>query len=264
MTQLYKLYKRTCLPTYLIGTYLIGRKKSMTNTPSSTKQGFLAFMEALLKQGVIDAQDLSRYAKPITSETDPAFVQQELENWYHSLGIESIINRKLMLSQCPFTRDEIEEAYKNNEIILCVPKEVNRQQLAHLFRIETWALYDPLVPYTTEKEDFWFRTSSSLEPVYHNISGIEARHLFDAEAKQPFSLERYLVFIARIRHLTGKTPDYQHWTWLTHRSYDRSGMLIAGFDRNNSFSVHGWMPQFSASFLGARYCYKPDESAGKS
>jgi hypothetical protein len=227
-------------------------------TSMMTKQYFLTLLEVLLETGVITPHELSRYAKPCESPFEPEVIRQDLEEWYRNLGIENILHRRFSLSPCPFTREEIEEAMQQQECILCVPAGVTRQQLGQLFRIENWALSDPLVTPTVEKEDFWFRTSMSLQPTYIQRTGHEIKHLFEAENKVHFSLERYLVFIARMQYLTKQTPDLQYWIWLPHRAYDRSGMLIAGFDRHGTFNVHGWMPQFSASFLGARYGHLPN------
>ncbi len=218
----------------------------------NTKQNVLNLVENLIGEGVIGASDLKRYVRGSLSSTDPGYIREEMEGWYINAGIEAIIGRKLTLSSCPFTEEEILEAQENNEIIMCVPKGVTRQELGKLFHIDSWALYDPLVTPATEIEDFWFKTSASLTPSYMKKTGIEVNHEVEDEQKINFSIERYLAFIARIRYLFGKTPDSEYWIWLPRGRYDRSGMLVAGFDRNDSFNVHGWMPQFSASFLGAR------------
>ncbi len=225
----------------------------------NTREDFIVLLETMLANGVISQKELNRYVKPYEDHFDPEYVRQELETWYQNLGIEMIIGRKFTLSICPFTHDELEKAANDQEIILCVPKGIHRQELGKLFKIDSWALHDPLVTSSVEKEDLWFRTSMSLQPNYIKRTGTEVKQLFEDEGKVPFSLERYLVFIARMKYLTIQTPDIQYWTWLPYRAYDRSGMLIAGFDRNGSFNVHGWMPQFSASFLGARYGYPPKQ-----
>jgi len=229
----------------------------MTNSLPGTRQATLSFVEEMLNQGVLAPTDLRQYITEPQDPFDPESVCQDLAKWYRDMGIESVIGRQLSLSPCPFTRDEIVEAYQQQEIILCVPKGVSRQELGKLFRIDSWALHDPLVTPATEKQDRWFRTSMSLKPSYMNESGVRIRRLFEDEKKLHFSIERYMVFIARIRHLTNHTPDQEYWIWLPRGAYDRSGILIAGFDRYGSFNVHGWMPQFSASFVGARYGFPP-------
>jgi len=224
-----------------------------------TRKEVLTLVETMLHQGILSQQELSRYVKPITDSHDPEHVRRELEDWYRNLGIESITKTKFSLAPCPFTREEIEAAHNNGEVILCLPAHVTRAELGKLFRLESWALHDPLVSSGTEESDFWFRTSMEMQPGYLYQTGVQIKHLFRDEGKTQFSLERYLVFAARVRHLTHQLPDAQYWIWLPHRAYDRSGMLIAGFDRFGSLSVHGWMPQFSASFLGARYALAPGQ-----
>lgn len=229
----------------------------MTRELHGTKSHVLTLLDLLLERGVLSRRDLARYVGTRDNLCDPETVRQEIEDWYRSLGIEQILDQRFSLSQCPFSEAEIRDAGENNETIICVPKGVTRQQLGTLFRLHTWALFDPLVTLAAEPEDLWFRTSLSLQPSYLNRTGIEIKHLFESEDKIHFSLERYLVFHARVRHLTNRRPDNQYWIWLPHRAYDRSGMLMAGIDRNGALSVHGWMPQFSASFLGARYGLPP-------
>ena len=189
---------------------------------------------------------------------DPEFIRYEFEDWYRKMGLESITGKKLTISECPFTREELEKAVEQREMILCVPKGVTREELGKLFRIDSWSLHDSLVTLATEEEDCWFRTSMSYVPGFMKKTGVEISYQFEDEHKLNFSLERYLVFIGRMRYLTGKTPDLEYWIWLPRGRYDRSGMLMAGFDRNGVFNVHGWMPQFSASFLGARYGVRPE------
>ena len=90
------------------------------------------------------------------------------------------------------------------------------------------------------------------------MSAKEVRRMFEDEGKLGFSLCRYLIFVSRVKFLTGKWPDQNWWTWLLSYKYDRSGYLIAGFDREGKFSVHAWMPDFKAKFVGARYLYLPE------
>jgi hypothetical protein len=229
---------------------------------SSSRQAILSLVESMLDQAILTPSDLRRYVTSAENQFDPEFVRQDLEEWYRNLGIESIIGRKFSISPCPFSRAEIAEAHQNHQTILCVPQNVTRSELGELFRMDNWALHDQLVTPATEKKDCWFKTSMDLRPIHLNKTGMEIKHLFADEGKLHFSLERYLVFIARIKHLTCQTPDQEYWIWLPRKAYDRSGMLIAGFDRYGSFNVHGWMPQFSASFVGARYGLLPSSADG--
>lgn len=222
----------------------------------STKRHFLAMLEYLLDSRIVTSSEISRYLVGRDGDqSDPEQVRIELEEWYRHLGIESIIKRKFSLSPCPFSATEISKAVDNDEAILCVPAGVDRRQLAELFRMHSWALTDPLVTPATEPEDLWFRTSLAPQPSRLKGTGLDIKHVAEAGLIH-FSLERYLVFSARYLALQKRLPDDQYWIWLPHKAYDRSGMLMAGFDRFGSLSVHGWMPQFSASFLGARYGYQ--------
>jgi hypothetical protein len=226
----------------------------------NTKYSVLSLLEQLLIQRVIQPADIKKYLRDSLTSTDPEYIREEMEKWYRNAGIEAITGRKFNLSPCPFTEAEIIEAQQNQEIILCVPKGVKREELGKLFYIDSWVLHDSLVNRVTEKEDNWFRTGISMTPGNMKQTGMEVFHRFEEENKLNFSLERYLVFIGRVRYLTGQTPDSEYWIWLPQGRYDRSGMLIAGFDRNGAFNAHGWMPQFSAGFLGARFGIYPRKS----
>lgn len=223
-----------------------------------TRDETLNLMRAMLAEGIIMPQDLARFLPSTDDPVDPEAVRRDWERWYIGLGIELITGRPFNLSACPFTRDEIEQAERAGEVILCVPMGVSRRELGQLFRIHSWALTDPMVSDTAEAEDFWFKTSRAPVPDHLNRSATEIRRLFEDEHKLGFSLERYLVFIARLRFLTSTLPDFRYWIWLLRGRYDRSGMLIAGFDALGNFSVHGWMPKFQASFVGARSAIIPD------
>lgn len=229
-------------------------------TMENTKKQMLQLIDNMLTANVIQGTDLKRFTVIDNSPEEPEMIRLELELWYKGMGIEQITGEKLELSSCPFTREEIIEARESGDIILCIPKGITREQIGQLTRITSWALHDQLVTAATEQDDCWMRTSASLTPSHIKKTGIEVSHLFEDEGKYNFSLERYLIYIARIRFLTGKTPDSEYWIWLPRGRYDRSGMLIAGFDRNGGFNVHGWMPQFSVSFLGARYGIPPQRN----
>ncbi|PJI06506.1 MULTISPECIES: hypothetical protein [Clostridium] len=220
---------------------------------NNTKQKILGLIEELVEEKVLNSFDFERYVKGAVDSNDPSYITHEMEEWYKDMGLEYITGKRLSLSECPFTREEIEETQKNGETILCVPKGISREDLGKLFRIDSWALHDQVVTRAPETEDCWFRTSMSLIPRHIRTTGVENAHRAEDENKLNFSLERYLVFIGRVRYLTGKNPDSQYWIWLPRGRYDRSGMLIAGFDRTGSFNVHGWMPQFSSGFVGARF-----------
>ena len=224
---------------------------------SKTKESILSLLDELLAGKVMDSISLQRYILNNVDEFEPEGVRLSLYKWYYDLGIEDVIKRKFELSPCPFSSEELREAEKCNEIVLCVPKGITRVELGKLFRIDNWAFNDPIATRVTEKEDCWFRTNRNTAPGFLGEKGIDIEQRFSREGKLSFSMERYLVFLARMKYLLGIVPDSEYWIWLPAGRYDRSGMLIAGFDRNMNFNVHGWMPQFSASFLGARYGILP-------
>ncbi len=212
----------------------------------------LCLIKALVDEQVVNSQDLARFVTDTGDRTDPEYLRREMERWYRTLGIEAVINREFTLKKPYFTREEIIKAYERNEILLCVPAGITRQQLGTLFNLASWALNDELVTNTSEIEDVWFKTSCSLLPEYLDKTGLETQRLFQKEGTLGMSLERYMTFVARMRYLTGKTPDVNYWTWLTRGRYLKKSLLIAGFDSNLKFSVHGWLPQFHGSHCGAR------------
>jgi hypothetical protein len=226
-----------------------------------TKEQIIKLMETMMAEGIISHQDLTRFIPAKLDPYEPESVRQEMENWYNNLGIEAVIGHKLSLSPCPFSREEIARATQNNEIILCQPGGLSKEQIGRLFRIECWALNDPLVKSTSKEYDFWCKTLATLEPPeeYRGLTAEKIRRIFSDEGKIGFTLELYLIFIARMRHLRNETPDKNWWIWLLNTSYDDSGYLVAGFDLNRNFNAHGWMPKFSARFVGARFFSRPQK-----
>ena len=215
---------------------------------------YTQLIKRLITENKVDQNQIWSFINEQQIEVnDPILLKKEMENWYIGMGINDITGTSLSLDDCPFVKEEIELAIKNDELILCVPKDVSRKQLGKLFRIESWALHDELAEESIEKSDLWFKTKASPAPEFIRESGIDITRKFREEKKVLFSLEIYLVFIARYRFIFNVNPDFEYWIWICKGRYDRSGMLIAGFDRNKQFNVHGWMPQFSAGFLGARY-----------
>ena len=223
------------------------------NIMDNTKKNLLKMVDLLISNGEMNPSEISRYTKKAFDLTDPEDVRCEMEEWFIAAGIEQVTKRKFSLESCPYTKEEIIKIKENNNILLCIPKKTSREELGELFHINTWALADKLVTRVEEEKDFWFYTSKDLTPKWMKKTGVEVANLIDDNNYVHFSLERYIVFLARMRYLTGHVPDSEYWIWMTSGRYDRSGMLMAGFDRLENFSVHGWMPQFSSSFLGGRY-----------
>ena len=221
------------------------------------EQSVMSLLKELVSAGKLDAQSLAVLIGDRLN--DPWELHNWFYQWYRGLGIETITGKPFELSECPFTQQEIQRARERNEIILCVPKGVSKQQLGELFRIRSWAFSDPLIGETTEQADFWFRTSATMKPDRIRSTGISIAHSIDKEGWVHFTLERYLVFLAAMKAQHGQYPDREYWIWITKGRYDRSGMLMAGIDRLGHFNAHGWMPQFEAGFLGARHGELPEK-----
>ncbi|BCJ94860.1 hypothetical protein acsn021_24290 [Anaerocolumna cellulosilytica] len=215
-------------------------------------------IQAMIEDKIITSSDLIRFRNENEDVTNPEYVCYEMENWYRTLGIENVIEAKFNLKLPYFTKEEIKEAYDNNEIILCVPKGITKKQLGQLFNLDCWAFDDELIGKTTESEDFWFKTKKSFVPEHLGSQGREIQRVYQNEGKLGMSLERYLVFLARMRYLTGDTPDTKHKIWIINGRYERNAMLVAGFDSKKRFTVHGWLPQFHSPFVGGRYVFIPD------
>lgn len=218
-----------------------------------TKGSALGVIEAMMADGIIEAQDMLRFQPNRIDKYEPEYIRTEMEQWYKTLGIEYITKQKLTLQLPYFTRDEIQEAIENDELILCVPKGVDRKQLGKLFGIDSWSLADILVADTTEENDFWFMMKKSPDIEHQDKAGLEIKRIYEKEGKLGLSLERYMVFIARLRYLENITPDIKTKVWITRGAYEKKSMLIAGFDSEMKFSVHGWLKQFHSPYVGGRY-----------
>lgn len=241
---------------------LINKERKRENNIMENKKlrnQFLLTISTMLDEDVIKKQDLARFMDDMNvDKTEPEYIRNEMEQWYRTLGIEALIGRKFSLNLPYFTREEVKEAYDNGEMLICVPKGIDRQQLSKLFHLESWAITNPCVSNTTEIEDFWFKTKMSLVPEYMDQEGRTLKKVYQNENKLGLSIERYMAFVARMRYLTGETPDEKYKTWLIHGRYDGSSYLIAGFDSRTQFSVHGWMPNFHTPKVGIRYAIIPD------
>ncbi len=218
-----------------------------------TQKRALDTIGSMIKDGIIEEQDLLRFKHNKIAEFEPEYIRTEMEKWYKSLGIEYIIKKKLTLQLPYFTKEEIQEAVENDELILCVPKGVNKRQLGQLFCLDSWALADNLITDTTEENDFWFIMKKSQSVELKDKTGTEVKRSYEKDGKLGLTLERYLVFVARMRYLENITPDTDTKVWITRGAYEKSAMLIAGFDSEMKFSVHGWLKQFHSPYIGGRY-----------
>ncbi|MDE6232017.1 MAG: hypothetical protein K2M60_01535 [Lachnospiraceae bacterium] len=218
-----------------------------------TKGRALDTIESMIKDGIIKEQDLLRFKYNKINEFEPEYIRTEMEQWYKALGIEYITKEKFTLQLPYFTKEEIKESIENDELILCVPKGISKKQLGKLFCIDSWALTDNLIADTTEENDFWFIMKKSSSVEHNDKPGTEVKRLYEKEGKLGLTLERYMVFIARMRYLENITPDTNTKAWITRGMYEKNAMLIAGFDSEMKFSVHGWLKHFHSPYIGGRY-----------
>lgn len=212
----------------------------------------------LIKDGIVMKSDLIRHLKNNTSLTLPEIVRDEMETWYKNMGIETLTGCPFHLKTPYFTEGEIRELENNGEVLLCLPGGVDAITLGKLFHMECWALQDPLVTLRTEHDDFWFSTSKKFEPDFTDRTSNEITKRYKDNGKLNMSIERYMVFLARMRYLTGKYPDAFHKIWLPNTRYEEKAVLIAGMDSRSRFCAYPWMPNFHSPKVGGRYIYITD------
>jgi hypothetical protein len=217
-----------------------------------TKERAIPLVQAFIADGILTGRDLARFVPSNDDPHDPESLRRDLEQWFVRLGVELVTGRPFSLGPCPFTREELEQADQDGWMVLVSPRGLTLGETSELFRFETWATTDPLVTSPPEEEDLWFLVPSAMTPERGNITAQEARKWGEAEGYIGLSLQRYMIFAARTQFLTGDLPDHRWWLWMLRGRYDRSGFLIAGFDPNRRFSVHAWMPNFRAAFVGHR------------
>ncbi len=217
-----------------------------------TRERALGLVQGLLADGIIAGTDLRAYVPAAVDPHDPESLRQDYEAWFKGIGIEMVTRRPFSIGSCPYTREELVEAAAEGWFPVVSPQGLTLDEVARMCGHQTWATSDSLVTSPPEEEDLWFLTPSSLVPEDPNVSARELRQRYDRDGLMGLSLQRYMIVAARLHHLTGQAPDQRWWVWITRGRYDRSGFMIAGFDPNGRFSVHGWMPNFQAGFVGAR------------
>lgn len=217
----------------------------------------LEIISGMVEENVITGEDLKQFIKE-EDVNQPEYVRKEMEDWYKGLGIEALTGEPFSLKLPYFSRDEIAEARKNGNMLLCVPKGISKAILGELFHFDNWALHDSLITNTVEAEDFWFITKDELVPENRDLPGREIKKIYGQEGKLGMSLERYLVFAARTRYLYHKLPDTTSSTWLLNGKYEKAAFLIAGFDSEKKLAVHAWLPQFRSPKVGGRYVIIPE------
>ena len=178
------------------------------------------------------------------------------------MNLEDYVRRlygKSNFASCPFTEDEIRELEQTNELLVYLPANLSVQELCDLFEIKA------NINFENEKnirnvmvgEDQWFIASASKTPELLYKSAKQAQRIYEDEGLHGMDLRRYLAFVGTFKDRFGEFPDQCYWTFLLAGSYDRSGILIAGFDRYGVLSIHGWMRDFKAKFCGSRYVVLP-------
>lgn len=222
------------------------------------RQHALGLIQAMIGDKIISDQDLLRFQTKTIDIYEPEFIRNEMERWYINYGIETVIKRKFTLDLPHFTKAEIQNAYEEGNMIICLPKGVTRKQLSELFHMKSWVATNEYVVDKVEIEDFWFQTKISTVPDYLDKTASEIRAIFSRENKLAMSLERYMVFVERMRSIYGILPDQKYKTWLLNSKYENSGILIAGQAPNQDLSAHAWMNNFHSPMVGARYVVIPD------
>tara|TARA_Y100000031_G_scaffold140205_1_gene167710 strand:+ start:149 stop:862 length:714 start_codon:yes stop_codon:yes gene_type:complete len=220
------------------------------------KKFYLTLIREALDKGDLTQDDLRNLLSPYEDKETPENLTETFYNWYLNLGIESLTKNKFNLTKCPFTSEEIKKAYLNNEFIIVIPKNITSKQLLTLFNLNCiHDLDDKLIQYKVEIEDTWIKVSALDIPEHLDRTCIEINRIYEDEEKSTMNLPKYIVFMAWFFKINNKYPDVNYWNYLIASKYDRSGVLIAGYDdRNNALNVHGWKKNHPReTWLGSRY-----------
>lgn len=169
--------------------------------------------------------------------------------------IKKIYKNKEKVSKCPFTEKEISELRKTKEIIVYLPAKIPIKELCNIFEIKSNVNFqnEKMINNVMVNENQWFIVSYNKTPELINKSCQEAKRIYEDEGLYGMDFRRYLAFAGFYKYEFGTFPDKTYWTFLLSGNYDRSGVSIVGFDRNNILSHHGWMKNFKAKFCGSRY-----------
>jgi hypothetical protein len=229
-----------------------------TADTSRSRQRALGLVQAMVADGILEGRDLGLLAPRDGDPCDPEWVRQDFLMWLRGLGAELVLNRAVDLADCPFSRGELEFARAQGLSPIVSPRGLTAEAVGRLLHFDSWAFTDPLVSSPPEEEDLWFLAALEDTPAHANVSARASRRQLEDSGNLGFSLQRYMIFCARYRFLTGRWPDRRWWSWMLRGRYDRSGILIAGFDPNDRFSVHAWLPHFQAPFVGTREIRLPN------
>jgi len=220
------------------------------------KDLYLRIIKSGLQKGDITLNDIKNLVAPLDDQHSPEAITNEFIEWYKKLGIESLTEKTFTLTPCPFTKEEIQATAENEEIIIAVPGKVHATQLAQLFHIKSvHDLNDKLIQHAAEPEDTWVKISANDIPIHLNKVFKDIEQDFETQNKIIMSLPKYIVFAARFFQKHKKFPDLDYWNYLSTK-YDKSGVIIAGFDsKNKALNVHGWKKNHPhETWLGSRCC----------
>lgn len=212
----------------------------------------------MIEDGIVVKSDLIQYLKNNEPVSTPEKIRDDMEAWYKNMGIETLTGSPFRLKLPYFTGDEIYRLQKNGEMLLCLPGGINAATLGELFHMDCWAFHDPLVTLKTEQDDFWFSMKKNFEPEFFDNTFNQTVKRYKDDGKLNLSLERYIVFLARTKYLTGKYPDTVYKVWLPNTRYENKGVLIAGIDSCSRFCAYPWMPNFHSPKVGGRYVFIVD------
>lgn len=174
---------------------------------------------------------------------------------------------------CPFTDSEIDELAhfrdpedfsKPREMLVFLPKNLAPDALCGMWGIKSNMNFanDGLVNVTMKDVDQWFITSTSRIPEFLSKSGDWIIDFYKGKMNgeqrlHGMDIRRYLMFCGFHFEHFGRFPDQGYWNFLWATAYDRSGILVSGFDRFGVLSSHGWMKNWSSKFSGSRYVVLP-------
>ncbi len=178
------------------------------------------------------------------------------------MNLEKYIQKNygnMAISQCPFTKKEIAELDKTNELMVYLPSKISMKELCELLGIKCNINFDNerLIRNVMIDEDQWFITSANRTSELLYTSAQNSKREYEDQGLQGMDFRRYLAFLVAFKDKFDNFPDQSYWTFLLSGSYDRSGVSILGFDREGILNHQAWMKDFKSKFAGSRYIVLP-------
>lgn len=197
-------------------------------------------LEQSLARGHVARRDVLRLV--CSTVWEPEWVRLDMTRWLAETGVTATMGAAAQpLSPCPFTRDELREADLRDEIVVVVPAGLRRSHLAQAFDIRHWALAEPNIASSSAfEQDEWLLVSADEHLPALGDSCADAQAAAASQGRSGLCLEEYVLFAERCRHLTGRLPDRQDWTWLPGSTYVSSLVLCAGYPAYNDLFVNVW------------------------